>query len=347
MEKRARSRGVRPTGPMMGRAPLLGALFFAFAALALGCTCAESHGRDDAGLRAGDTGPCGETGRMCVYCGGDVLMSPVCEGGAWRCPAGMRFRDECPPDTCWGPPPPGCSCVGGRWDCEPPDPTECPPGINPWRADDPANACGVEGATCRSGGSDPCGGAMGCECHDGRWTCWVAEPDPVCWCGRTPSEGDRCAEEGASCGADCCSGIGGFRCVGGHWRGVDCGPSDCARERCPAVRPPGSPCDAEGLVCGDVCCGADECRGGRWTAAPGADCFCDPARTFDCGTGSCTEGSACTMLEYRCGTTASGTFACTPIPEGCRDCSCVPAQPERTCEVVDGRVQLHDVSRCD
>lgn len=233
-----------------------------------------------------------------------------------------------------------------------PSTDECPSGINPWAPPgDPANACSPEGRTCRSGGSSPCGGAMGCECVEGSWQCWVAEPDPVCWCGRTPSEGDPCNTEGDSCGEGCCTGIGGFRCVGGHWRGVDCDPTDCESEpRCPAMRPIGGGCSDEGLSCGDPCCVTpDICRGGRWEAGEGLMCLICPeeGESFSCGGGDCPGGTACTMLELRCGTSGAATYVCTPLPAGCHDCGCVPAVEDRACEVVDGRVTLREISYCD
>lgn len=214
---------------------------------------------------------------------------------------------------------------------------ECPPGIDPYAA--PYEACGPEGATCGSNGGQ-CGSVLSCECTAGLWNCLFAHPDPVCTCGREPSEGDSCVEEGASCGECCPTGDAPdwapMMCSGGTWQPMVCAP-ECPMTTgsCP-VNPHdhiGDECSSEGLSCGNACCGtAADCVGGVWRAGPDAECFCGPQRP--CGSGECRDNQYCVQS---CGPADGPEYACEALPEECSDCSCIPLDPGLgRCEMVDG-----------
>ena len=227
----------------------------------------------------------------------------------------------------------------------------CPSGIDPWNPENPANACSPEGSRCSSGGGSACGFYMGCECEAGRWSCVVAEPDPACWCGREPSPGSPCNEEGASCGACCPSAedpdpFGPFTCVAGQWTESDCPAIECPPidpPRCPAVRELGTSCANEGQTCGDPCCSAQTCVGGVWIPGPEADCLCDPTSTFSCGGGSCGRGTACAST---CGPDDGLEHFCEPLPAGCTSCACIDLEPGQICEDRDGHVFLSQNVLC-
>lgn len=313
-------------------------------ALAPGCACGSTHSRDDAGpLADGEVACSGSRPLYCEVCGGDAGRDPICVGGSWACPLGSQLPGTCPP-TCWGPPP-SADCVcnlmasPAEWVCD----SECPSGIDPWNPENPANACSPEGRSCRSGGGSACGFFMGCDCEGGRWSCVVAEPDPACWCGREPELGSACNEEGALCGS-CCptpespEPFGPFTCIDGHWSANDCPAIECPSidpPACPAVREIGTPCASEGQTCGDVCCSAQTCVDGVWMPGPEADCLCDPTRSFACGSGSCTDGNACTSY---CGPDDGLEHRCDPLPEGCTSCGCLDLEPGQLCEDRDGHV---------
>ena len=315
--------------------------------------CPDSHGRgpdDDAGLRADGGGCAGASGLICVPdCRGDAGVPPICSGDRWTCPPGTRDIFTCPP-TCFGPPPaPGCTCSGTEWSCPP---TTCPPGIDPWNPDAPGNACAPDGVSCSSGGTDSCGAGLWCQCSGGRWSCAFAEPDPVCWCGREPSEGDRCNEEGASCG-ECCPTPGGtgwpaMTCEGGHWAHAACPDVECppviAVGECP-VDPEvllGRDCSSTGLVCGHACCeGEIVCEGGVWVRGLIADCAVCPET--ECGEGTCRPDQYC---HRRCGPDDGTEHVCQPSPEGCTSCDCIPLWGTQTCEMVDGHPVVRDLGLC-
>jgi hypothetical protein len=226
----------------------------------------------------------------------------------------------------------------------------CPPDIDPWGS--PGTPCTTEGAHCSSGTSDACGSAMSCTCESGHWSCAVAEPDPVCWCGREPAAGDRCNEEGASCG-ECCPTLGGtgwaaMTCVSGHWQPAACPEIVCAPivEPCPADRAEAldTPCSVDGQICGNACCGsAFQCSGGAWVPGPDAACDCDPTSEYACGTGSCRRDQACTS---QCGPTDGIQYTCTPQPDGCTSCDCTTVPDGFSCETRDGHVFLTMLSFC-
>lgn len=288
--------------------------------------CPDSHGyTGDAG---GDAGGCG-TSRFpfCVTaCGSDFGVTPVCTREGWECP---------PPSF------DSTMCTSGT----------CPADIEPWNPDAPGNACSVEGASCSNSGG-VCGGGMFCTCNAGRWNCGVAEPDPVCWCGREPSEGDPCSMEGATCGA-CCPTPGSpdwplMFCSGGRWTSGACPAIECPPIEpvpCPADTRSvlGQSCPMEGQACGDSCCDtAIDCRGGVWTPGPVADCFA--CLSFACGpTGSCPADQAC---QQSCGPDDGTAYTCTPLPDDCRDCSCVSVPPEYACRVEDGHVFFDVLTFC-
>ncbi len=305
--------------------------------------CAESHGLGGDAGPLDDGGSCGpQPFIFCVSdCGGDAGYAPICSGGAWACPPGTRDASTCPP-TCPGPAPEGCVCVGTEWRCD----GTCPPDLNPWDPTDPNNVCSVEGAECSSGSGDQCGGAMFCTCIGHLWQCAVAEPDPVCWCGREPSEGDRCVEEGAMCG-ECCPTPGGpgwapMICAGGHWTAAACPPGCPAPEPspCPANTASvlGQACGPEGAFCGDACCDdAIVCQGGRWEPGPVADCtWCS---AWACGDGNCHDGEYC---HQGCGPTDGPEYFCEPAA-GCSSCDCLPNLDYQRCEMVDGHPLVIDV----
>jgi|JI10StandDraft_1071094.scaffolds.fasta_scaffold180026_1 hypothetical protein len=309
--------------------------------------CADSHNRfGDAG---GDGGLCGPPSSLfCVSaCGSDAGYPAVCTGGSWACPPGTRDITTCPPGCVGAPPMPGCVCRGTSWSCEG---GVCPAGLNPWDPSDPLRRCTVEGATCSSGTGDACGGGLFCTCHSGLYDCAVAEPDPVCWCGRQPSEGDRCNEEGASCG-ECCPTPGGtgwpaMQCVEGHWTSAPCPAIECPvfEIECPVDTSTllGRSCGAEGVTCGDSCCSsAVSCTGGTWVRGPEADCaLCSE---YACGEGHCRWDQAC---GSRCGPDDGIQFYCAPLNEGCSDCSCLILDASQRCEMIDGHPHISELGFC-
>ena len=311
--------------------------------------CADTHGLDVDSGPAGDAGCGGGSPLICVSsCGGDAGLSPICTATGWACPPGTRDLSTCPP-TCHGPPPSSaCVCRGTSWSCPS---AACPTDFNPWDPTDPRSACSPEGSTCSSGGTDPCSSAMSCTCTSGHWNCAIAEADPVCWCGRQPSEGDRCVEEGASCG-ECCPTPGGtgwpaMQCAGGHWTAAACPPVVCPplpAPECPAqaLTLLGLACSVEGAQCGDPCCSdSTSCHGGVWIRGPEADCaLCSE---YACGPGLGRADQTCTS---RCGPADGIEFVCAPRDPGCSDCSCVPVGPSQRCEMIDGHPNVVDVGFC-
>lgn len=294
-----------------------------FAPMASG-GCAASHATSDDGGTGGDGAVCaGSPALICVSdCASDAGRAAICVGGVWSCPPGTRDLSTCTTSM-------------------------CPSGLNPWDPTDPLRACAREGATCTSG-SDPCGSGMFCTCTSGLWECAVAEPDPVCWCGREPSEGDRCAEEGASCG-ECCPTPGGtgwpaMQCVGGHWTAAACPAVPCPRLDCPADTRAllGRSCSSSAEMCGDPCCGsAVTCTEGVWAPGPDAECFA--CLQYPCGDGFCPDSDICTS---RCGPADGIEFVCVPSPSGCADCGCLPLTSDQTCEMIDGHPHLSEVGFC-
>jgi hypothetical protein len=227
----------------------------------------------------------------------------------------------------------------------------CPAGINPWNPSDPLSACSPEGSTCTSGSGDACGSFMSCTCEMGRWNCAVAEADPVCWCGRQPSEGDRCNEEGMSCG-ECCPTPGGtgwpaMQCSGGHWTAAACPATTCPPvmvPECPAATRAliGTACSFEGQDCGDPCCSSSiTCSGGTWQVGPEADCFA--CLEYACGEGACRTDQTCTG---RCGPADGVVYTCVDRDPSCDDCSCLPPSSLTTCEMIDGHPHVSEVGFC-
>lgn len=324
-------------------------LFFVaplFLIVLVGCPMQHGVGSDAGG---GDGGGCrGSSSLICVAsCGTDAGLPAICAGTDWRCPPGTVDIFTCPP-TCLGPRPgPDCVCRGTDWSCPS---TTCPEGLNPWDPSDPRNACTREGATCSSGSGDSCGAAMFCTCESGSWSCAVAEPDPVCWCGRQPTEGDRCVEEGASCG-ECCptaegTGWPAMTCEDGHWTAATCPAVECppVAFECPvdATALLGTSCVVEGASCGHACCdGSIDCRDGVWQLGAIADCSLCP--DFDCGGGECFLGEYC---YQRCGPDDGLEHVCAPTPEGCNDCSCIPLWGTQACEMIDGHPHVRELGFC-
>lgn len=226
----------------------------------------------------------------------------------------------------------------------------CPSDINPWNPMDPHSQCTIEGATCTSGSSDACGSFMSCRCETGHWNCAVAEPDPVCWCGRQPAVGDRCSTDGMACG-QCCPTPGGngwplMTCVAGHWQAAAC-TADCPAPppfECPADTAPlvGASCWNEGAHCGDACC-ADSvtCTGGVWIRGPEADCFA--CTEYACGEGFCRADQTC---RSQCGPTDGIEFLCDERDTTCNDCSCIPLTASQRCEMVDGHPHVSETGIC-
>jgi hypothetical protein len=227
----------------------------------------------------------------------------------------------------------------------------CPPGIDPWNPESPGNVCSGEGTMCTSGGTDSCGSALFCECRSGRWNCLFAEPDPVCWCGRQPTEGDRCSEEGASCG-ECCPTPGGtgwpaMTCEGGHWTSAACPDIDCAPigGTCPAdpASLVGTACEIEGQSCDHACCsGAVTCEDGTWVRGPIAACIWCPQ--YPCGSGACNIDTQ--YCHQTCGPDDGTVHVCEPAPAGCTSCDCIPLWGTQTCEMVDGHPVVRDLGFC-
>lgn len=226
----------------------------------------------------------------------------------------------------------------------------CPTDFNPWDPTDPRSACSTEGATCTSGSGDSCGSFMSCTCTSGHWNCAIAEADPVCWCGRQPSEGDRCNEEGMSCG-ECCPTPGGtgwpaMQCVGGHWTAAACPATLCPVivPECPAETRVlvGSACAFEGQQCGDPCCSSSiSCQGGTWQIGPEADCFA--CLEYACGGGACRTDQTCTA---RCGPADGIDYTCVDRDPACGDCSCIPLTSTERCEMIDGHPHVSEIGFC-
>jgi hypothetical protein len=214
----------------------------------------------------------------------------------------------------------------------------CPPGIEPYTPMSPANRCTVEGARCTGGSDSVCGVGLFCECRAGFWSCAVAEPDPACYCGREPEPGSPCNVEGDTCGACCptpCEPAWGpFQCSDGRWEPLDCPPVECPAPSCPAVYRAalGTDCPIDGQLCGNVCCASIQCEAGVWRPGPDADCLCDPATTFTCGSGSCTVDRMC--VEVGCET------RCDALPAGCTSCACAIVPEGGTCRERDGHVYV-------
>jgi hypothetical protein len=312
--------------------------------------CPDSHGVHEDGGLPGDGGRCaggGGGGLICVRsCGSDAGEPPICTSEGWACPLGTVDIFTCPP-TCWGPPPAGCTCEGTEWVCEP---TTCPPGINPWNPDDPANVCSPDGSTCNSGGGSECGGGMWCTCESGRWNCAVAEPDPVCWCGREPEVGDRCNEEGMMCG-ECCPTAGGtgwdaMTCVDGRWTTAACPEIVCpaVAVSCPVdtAEVLGRTCSIEGAQCGDQCCSNHIiCESGVWVEGIDADCL--TCNSYECGGGLCNDEQYCNAF---CGPADGIDYDCQPEPEDCDDCSCLGLPPSVSCTMIDGHPHVRELGFC-
>lgn len=300
--------------------------------------CANSHGTDDdastadasvadaqsdAGAR--DSEQCLHDGphpQCATECGdGDGVILAICVDDAWVCPPGSVDIT---------------SCEGG-----------CPDGINPRDRDAPGSACTNEGATCSEG--TQCGSAMFCTCEEGSWDCAVAEPDPVCWCGREPEVGDACTGEVERCG-ECCPTAGGnvwspMSCVDGSWQPAECEEIVCPELllECPVELEPllGTACTHEAQSCGDACCGSVQCNDGVWERGPELGCACFPPPP--CGSGSCTLQQSC---NTRCGPDDGLEFRCVALPSGCNDCECMPLQPGQSCAMVDGAVHVTENEFC-
>jgi len=297
----------------------------------------------------GDGGRCtGSSSLICVSdCGSDFGAPAICSGTSWVCPPGTVDIFTCPP-SCWGPPPAGCTCDGTEWVCPP---TMCPPDVNPWNPDHPGNACSPEGATCNGGSSDECGGGLWCTCESGRWNCAVGEPDPVCWCGREPSEGDRCNDDGMTCG-ECCPTAGGtgwpaMQCVEGHWTSAACPEIVCpaVAVACPVDTSTvlGRPCAIEEASCGDQCCSnAIVCQGGGWVEGIDADCL--TCNSYACGGGLCSDDQYCNSY---CGPDDGIDYDCQPLPPtDCHECGCLDLPPGHTCTMIDGHPHVRELGFC-
>lgn len=296
--------------------------------------CADSHGNDpdassvDAGSDTSeleDTGGCNHDGPRpsCTNecADGDGVLTTVCVEDQWVCPPGTVDVS---------------TCSGG-----------CPAGIDARDPDAPGSACSTEGATCSEG--TQCGSAMFCTCESGRWNCGVAEPDPVCWCGREPEVGDACNGEAPECG-QCCPTAEGpnwppMSCVDGAWQ-----PTACEEIACPEVLLEcpvdiesvlGTACVHDAQSCGNPCCGSIQCNGGIWERGPLLGCACELAPA--CGSGSCTAQQSCNV---RCGPDDGSEYYCRQLPEGCDSCECAPLLPGQTCEMIEGRVHVNENEIC-
>lgn len=234
---------------------------------------------------------------------------------------------------------PDAGCPGGV--------CACPDDLNPWDPTSPSSQCSVEGARCGSNGG-ACGGLLSCTCTAGAWGCLVAEPDPACTCGREPTLGGPCSEDGMSCGT-CCPAPGEWspmRCVDGAWEAGLCPPVLCPSGSCPADRREavGSSCTSSGARCGSACCSsAIECdpATNRWIGLPDADCICN-LREYDCGGGSCAEGQNCVG---ECGPADGVIFTCENPPAGCTGCGCY-TDPGLACEERDGNIFVRTLGFC-
>ena len=231
------------------------------------------------------------------------------------------------------------SCAGGL--------CACPPGINPWDPRAPGSRCSVEGAECGSNGGI-CGGALSCTCTAGQWQCRVAEPDPACRCGRQPTLGSPCVDDGMTCGA-CCPVAGEWpllECVEGRWAPGACPAIVCPDRGCPVDRAAavGTSCPNPGRLCGNACCSTPiQCApdSGRWVALPEADCICAQP-DFACGSGTCTADQACVG---ECSPSDGIDYSCQGPREGCTGCGCY-TDPSVLCEVRDGHVFVRPTGFC-
>jgi hypothetical protein len=65
---------------------------------------------------------CDGSAPYCVdFCGSDWLQAQAtCKNDDWVCPAPLRRIDQCPPNTCWGPPASDAEICGpSGWECHP------------------------------------------------------------------------------------------------------------------------------------------------------------------------------------------------------------------------------------
>lgn len=309
----------------------------------VGFACANSHGAVDAGSTVDAGAMCVAPAPECnVECGSsDGLIPATCTDTGWECPAGSIDQSTC----CPGDPRPGCVCAGTGWICD----SGCPSGIDPWNPDAPGSACSTEGATCSEG--TQCGSAMFCTCESGSWNCAVAEPDPVCTCGREPSVGDPCVVEGieTECGQCCPTAAGpnwpAMTCVDGAWQPAACPEIACpeALLECPVdvEAELGRTCAHEDQSCGNPCCGSIQCMGGIWQRGPEVACAC--AAPVPCGVGSCTGQQSCNL---RCGPDDGPDYRCVTLPSGCSDCGCLPLLAGQSCEMVEGQPHVLEEEFC-
>jgi hypothetical protein len=216
--------------------------------------CAASHVRDEDGgprgdgLAGQDASACAAGAEpLCVYCGGDAVRSPRCEGGAWICPDGTMPRERCPP-TCLGPPrQPDCTCDfdGPRpmWICPV---AECGPGVE-------GLSCGRDGEICGECCPLPSGPSSSgpLVCERGRWSGLDCGPCPLepRSCPVVRPIGGRCVVEGQLCGDPCCDTA--TICRRGAWApgpiadydactSYACGPGTCrSDEACASLGCPG------------------------------------------------------------------------------------------------------------
>jgi hypothetical protein len=94
---------------------------------------------------------CGGGAPTCLaFCGSDAWFDAECTADGWKCTNGMVDLEECPPGTCFGPPPKCSVCNGGAFMCAPQTCIDecpdimcygCPPGGEPLETDTCACAC--------------------------------------------------------------------------------------------------------------------------------------------------------------------------------------------------------------
>lgn len=215
-------------------------------------------------------------------------------------------------------------------DAAPDAPGTCPAtGALPvWNATTP---CSTVGLNCSDGSTSVCGSAYSCTCEaSGFWSCYIAEPDPACWCGRYPDVGTDCNTEGQECrnGSVCDDASPPLVCRDRHWQvneATSCNVHECPAEGWEAA---GTACSVGGEMCDQaICCEYTnsegtripesflECNGGYWINQPIAvDCVpevvaCDG---FPCGRGFCGSDAACVA---RCGPSGGAVYSCVSIEE--------------------------------
>ncbi|MBI5494618.1 MAG: hypothetical protein HY904_06280 [Deltaproteobacteria bacterium] len=285
-------------------------------------------------------GTCAPPQPTCHLACGDYAPAPTavpaCASGRWQCPDGVLVED-CPTETCWGPPAPGQVCTGGTWSCEygsagdagcftPGACSEADGGVPVVPGCVYAASCPGSEAQCLATWCEQ-GELFAAACIAARWQCaeGVAEERCSSACqGTAPSCHPACGDPMVLGVAGCAA--GGWTCVPG-----------VARTACPP-----------GTCWGTPPAGSAGCLDGGWVcpggAAPGGGCFtdggCTDAGTAPaCFTDPCCQSPAlpalCVDYAWSCGVDTSDT-ACAARPFCPRDAGHPPPADGGPADASDG-----------